>query len=285
MQPLIIITDKSRRDVAPIVSEAAHASKDFAESVMPTASLAPVRSSNRNVQMSCETCPLGMRGACPSSEQFAGVRLHRVSSKRVEGGTDIYTGQEAPQTVAILQSGWAIQSAHSTSCGRQILTFLVPGDVFDQDAIILAHSPSLFAYSTLTDSTVCFFDMEQYRTLLSADVRSKRFAKRQIRRHQELMAKHMISIGRRRALGRVAGLLLELRQRLSEQDLVADDVMPFPLRQEDIADALGLTHAHVNRTLKSLRDAGIITYDQGTLRILDVPTLHRNVPGFVPLSA
>jgi CRP/FNR family transcriptional regulator len=66
---------------------------------------------------------------------------------------------------------------------------------------------------------------------------------------------------------------------------VADDVLPFPLRQEDIADALGLTHAHVNRTLKSLRDAGIITYDQGVMRILDVPTLHRNVPRFVPLSA
>lgn len=127
--------------------------------------------------------------------------------------------------------------------------------------------------------------MEQYRTLLSADVRSKRFAKRQIRRHQELMAKHMISIGRRRAVGRVAELLLELRQRRSEQDLVSDDVMPFPLRQEDIADALGLTHAHVNRTLKSLRDSGIIKYDKASMRILDLSALQRNVPGFVPLSA
>lgn len=61
--------------------------------------------------------------------------------------------------------------------------------------------------------------------------------------------------------------------------------MPFPLRQEDIADALGLTHAHVNRTLKSLREARIIEYDHRLMRILNFPSLVALAPGFVPLAA
>lgn len=185
----------------------------------------------------------------------------------------------------MLQSGWAIQYAQLHGGERQILTFLVAGDVFDQDAVILAHSPSLFSFRALTETTICQFSIEDYRALLTADVRSRRFAKRQIRRHQELMAKHMIAIGRRRALARLAGLLLELRQRLSEHDLIHNDIMPFPLRQEDIADALGLTHAHVNRTLKSLREAHIIDYDHGSMRILDLPGLRAQAPGFMPLSS
>lgn len=251
---------------------------------MQAATLTPHRNSSRNAPIACETCPLSKSGDCPAGEQFQGIHLRRVSSKRVEADTDIYSGHEAPETVAMLQSGWAIQYARLPGGGRQILTFLVPGDIFDQDAVILVHSPSLFAFRTLTDATACHFDIEEYRALLSADVRSRRFAKRQIRRHQELIAKHMISIGRRRALARVAGLILELRQRLAEFGLVKDDVMPFPLRQEDIADALGLTHAHVNRTLKSLREAGVISYDHDAMHISDVQALHAHVPGFAPLS-
>lgn len=251
---------------------------------MQTAALTPSRGWSRDVTVSCDACPLGKRGDCPASEQFQGVHLGRASSKRLGAGADIYVGREAPNTVSILQSGWAIQYARLASGGRQILTFLVPGDVFDQDAVILTHSPSLFAFRTLTEATICQFDIDDYRGLMSADVRSRRFVKRQIRRHQELIAKHMISIGRRRALGRVAGLLLELKQRLSEQDPAKDDTIPFPLHQEDIADALGLTHAHVNRTLKHLREAGIIEYDQASLRFLNLPALHAQVPGFAPLS-
>lgn len=234
---------------------------------------------------SCETCPLGERGECPGGAQFQGERLGRVAAKQIAADTDIYAGHETPDTVAILRSGWAMQYARLHEGERQILTFLVPGDVFDQNAVILPQTPSLFSVRALTDASVCYFAIDDYRSLLGADVRSRRFAKRQLRRHQQLMAKRIISIGRRRALARVVGLLLELRQRLSEHDLVQNEAMPFPLRQEDIADALGLTHAHVNRTLKSLREDRIIEYDHGRMRILNVASLMALAPSFMPLAA
>lgn len=251
---------------------------------MVTMQTATVRNPPRATS-TCDTCPLGARGECPGGPQFQGERLRRVSVKHVEAGADIYAGNETPETVAILRAGWAMQYARLRDGERQILTLLIPGDVFDQDAVILPQTPSLYPFRALTDATICQFAIDDYRSLLTADVRSRRFAKRQLRRHQQLMAKHIISIGRRRALARVVSLLLELRQRLSEHDLVQDETMPLPLRQEDIADALGLTHAHVNRTLKSLREARIIEYDHGLMRILSVPSLMALAPSFMPLAA
>lgn len=102
-----------------------------------------VRSPPR-VASSCDTCPLGARGECPGGPEFQGARLRRVSVKDVEAGADIYAGNETPETVAILRSGWAMQYARLRDGERQILTFLVPGDVFDQDAVILPQTPSLY---------------------------------------------------------------------------------------------------------------------------------------------
>ena len=45
--------------------------------------------------------------------------------------------------------------------------------------------------------------------------------------------------------------------------------MPLPLTQEHIGDALGLTSVHVNRTLRSLREDGIVALNRGTLHVID----------------
>jgi len=199
--------------------------------------------------------------------------------KQIQAGQEIFAGNETPSTAAILQAGWAMQYVRMPDGERQILTLLLPGDIFDQNAVILPQTPSPFAFKALTDATVCHFAIEDYRQLFQADVRSRHFAKRHLRRYQALLAKHVIDIGRRRALGRLAGFLLELRLRLSERGLMHDDLMPFPLRQEDIADALGLTHAHVNRTLKQLREMGAIETLPGILRIQDPAALAALAPG------
>jgi DNA-binding transcriptional regulator YhcF (GntR family) len=55
----------------------------------------------------------------------------------------------------------------------------------------------------------------------------------------------------------------------------ADDRLPFPLTQEDLADATGLTPVHVNRTLKQLREEGLVELQGKMLTIMDAPGLKR----------
>jgi CRP-like cAMP-binding protein len=87
--------------------------------------------------------------------------------------------------------------------------------------------------------------------------------------HRIQAERRLASIGRKRAIGRIAQLLLELLEIADERNLIRDGALDFPLRQEHVADALGLTPSHVNRTMLTLRRTGIIDVGRGRLRVLD----------------
>jgi CRP-like cAMP-binding protein len=70
---------------------------------------------------------------------------------------------------------------------------------------------------------------------------------------QERRYEDIIRLGRRSALQRLADLLLELHDRLAEIGMVDERGFYLPLTQEHLADALGLSVVHVNRSLKTLR--------------------------------
>ena len=80
---------------------------------------------------------------------------------------------------------------------------------------------------------------------------------------------HLASVGRRSALERVACLLLELHNRVRARQPEQGMEVSVPLTQSLIADAVGLTKIHVNRTLKTLRDSGLVALRNRKLTIPD----------------
>ena len=79
----------------------------------------------------------------------------------------------------------------------------------------------------------------------------------------------VVNVGRRDAVERIAHLLCELALRIKAADLSDGPMFDFPLTQEQIADATGLTAVHTNRTLQRLRKAGLINLSSSKLTILD----------------
>ena len=78
-----------------------------------------------------------------------------------------------------------------------------------------------------------------------------------------------LSLGRRSALSRTAHLFCELRVRLGIVGLADDEGYELPLTQTDLAECLGLTSVHINRTLTELRARGLVEFRGGRVRILD----------------
>jgi CRP-like cAMP-binding protein len=74
-----------------------------------------------------------------------------------------------------------------------------------------------------------------------------------------ILAEHLIAVGRRSALERIAHLVLELHARLRDVGLADDSCYRLPLTQEMISDALGLSIPYVNRLLQQLRQDGLVT--------------------------
>ena len=102
-----------------------------------------------------------------------------------------------------------------------------------------------------------------------------------------VLREHLLSVGRRDALGRIAQLLCELNLRLEVVGMADKGLFALPLTQADLADATGLTAVHVNRTLRTLRDRGIVTFRSGRVTIDDWPALQAAAefdPGYLYLG-
>ena len=79
----------------------------------------------------------------------------------------------------------------------------------------------------------------------------------------------VVNVGRRDSRTRISHLLCELALRLERTGQGRDGIFDFPLTQEQLADATGLTAVHTNRTLQSLRRDNLIQLSNGILRVLD----------------
>jgi CRP-like cAMP-binding protein len=79
----------------------------------------------------------------------------------------------------------------------------------------------------------------------------------------------LVAMGALAAPARAAHLFCELFVRLKVVGLTDGNSYAFPISQTDLADVLGLSTVHINRTLQNLRSDGLIEFQHGRVSILD----------------
>jgi len=189
------------------------------------------------------------------------------------GATLILEGQtDAP--LYTLLSGWAFRFKTLSDGRRQILNFLLAGDfigVQQKMGDAAAHG-----VVTLTDSVFCVFQRDALWQLHRQSPEIG-FNITWLTAHEEsLVDDTLLSVGRRSAEERIATLLIQLYKRASalQKDGGASGV-PFPLTQQHIADGLGLSLVHTNKTLRKLERRGLHLVEDGRLYMKDVKALAR----------
>ncbi len=206
-----------------------------------------------------------------TSGDRGGARLAEIfpaDASEIAAGTDILKRGHCSPDVFILRRGWAFLYRILPDGRRQVLNFALPGEVLNRrGGIGRAATESVQA---LTDAAISAMPRDR---LDAAAQRAPDIARQLavLSETDRLLAyEHMTSIGRRSARGRIASLLLELfcrtHRRLPE---TPNETAPMPLTQNVIADALGLTSVHVNRTLRGLRDEGTVRLRHGSLTVHD----------------
>jgi CRP-like cAMP-binding protein len=88
-------------------------------------------------------------------------------------------------------------------------------------------------------------------------------------RSERLLDEHLLSVGARTASERIAFVLLRIFDRGTQLGLVSQDALPMPITQQHLAEALGLSLVHTNRTLKNLTARGLIRWSNGHLEMTD----------------
>lgn len=161
----------------------------------------------------------------------------------------------------IILSGWAARIRQLKDGRRQIMSFLLPGDLIGN----CPHDMPVAVSSvvSLTPLHYCAAPpTKDSRALQQAFAISSAI-------EEAHLLNQITRLGRLTAEERIIDLFLELYERLSLCGLADHGQIVFPLTQEVLADATGLTQVHVNRTLQALRKQGDITLNTGSLTILD----------------
>jgi CRP/FNR family nitrogen fixation transcriptional regulator len=201
------------------------------------------------------TSPASRRPPIPSSvDQFSVIAscLNVIATEFSYRKEEEIYGEDEPCEYVYQVVRGAVRTYKLLSDGRrQIGTFLLPGDVFGLEP----GSTHRLTAEAITDTTL---RLVKRRSLEAAAESSARVAHslwtmtaRDLRHAED----HMLLLGRKTALERVATFLLEMDRRLAKTGMMA-----LPMCRRDIGDYLGLTLETVSRTLSELNDKGILTF-------------------------
>jgi len=236
----------------------------------------PTRHRASDTEVRCSACPLRRHALFeePTGEELELVQSLERREHRLAGGeTLIHEGQtDAP--LYTLPEGWVFRYKTLSDGRRQILSFLLPGDfigVQQKMTDAAAHG-----VDTLTDAVFCAFQRDSLWELHRRSP-TMGFNITWLTAHEESMVDDtLLSVGRRSAEERIASILILLFKRAAAlPDDAGRDGAPFPLTQQHIADGLGLSLVHTNRTMRKLERRGLYRVEGSRLHLRDVRALAR----------
>jgi CRP-like cAMP-binding protein len=182
---------------------------------------------------------------------------------------DAYMAREGDPTkvCTVLLHGFAYRQKILSDGSRQIISFHIPGEFLDlQNCLLEVADHNVQA---LSRCTVAMVSNEILLELMGTRPAIRRAIWLDSLVDASVFREWVVNVGRRDAKQRIAHLLCELAARIKAAGLDEGPMFDFPLTQEQIADATGLTAVHTNRTLQALRKAELISLATSKLTILD----------------
>jgi CRP-like cAMP-binding protein len=220
-------------------------------------------------RVSCEQCPLRV---LPSFRAFEPEELRFVSSFKTgeliaETGTTLLSeGRNSAHLYTVL-SGWAFRYKTLPDGRRQILNYSLPGDLVGlQGSIIGDMQHSVEALSPLV---LCVFQRNRLDELFR-NYPGLGFDMTWLAAQEERMLDdHLLSLGRRNAIERAAYLIAFLYHRAASVGLEQRG-LHLPISQMHVADTLGLSIVHTNKTLRRLSARSLIHWGDRFCEVLDI---------------
>lgn len=206
-----------------------------------------------------------------SAEEEAVIRASVAAMRCYRADETIVAAHERVRVCTILLSGVACRARDLDDGRRQITELHVAGDYMDLHSFTLKTLDH--EVLALSDCTVALVPHEAVRRITEEYPHLARVYWFSTNVDAAIHREWAVSLGRRNALESMAHLFCELHARLGLVDLVASDGYDLPLTQADLAECLGMTSVHANRTLKDLRRDGLADFRDGRVTIPNVPRL------------
>ena len=215
---------------------------------------------NAGNERSCADCPIDYQN--PSDAfgpgEVALLQAKPGAPRPAPRGAFLIQEGDPTSSVVVLTTGWAVRTRLMPDGRELIFQVHLPGDIIGYGPALLGL-PSNFSVRALTPITCHSIDRARVAALsITAPALAQKLMLRLARRHR-IFEHWFLHIGGRQVEERLAWFLLDLYARLRQLGLVEGNTFRLPLSQQQIADAVGATVVHVNRVLRRLREAGLVT--------------------------
>jgi CRP/FNR family transcriptional regulator, anaerobic regulatory protein len=206
-----------------------------------------------------------------NAEEVAFMSEFKIGEITAAPGVDVILQGKKSTSLYTVLSGLGLRTILLEDGRRQVVSFVFPGDLVGLQAGIMGEARH--SVTALTEMKLCGFGRNRVWELFNKQPERAYDLTWIAAIEEHFLGETIATLGQRDATERVAWALVRIWRRLVAVGLGQDGKVPFPFRQQDLADALGLSVVHTNRVLTTLRKSGRIELGRGALRLVDHPGL------------
>ena len=223
----------------------------------------------------CASCRLRKTDAFTpvSADELAFMESFRSGTLALQAGSILIHEQKPGGKLFTLYAGWAFRYKTLSDGRRQILNFLLPGDLIGLQQQF--GDSAMHGIEAVTDVSLCVFPRDGLWALFRRFPSLGYDVTWLAAREEGMVDDNLLTAGRRNAAERVAMLLMHLYRRLEHLGLAQDGSVEFPINQQHIADTLGLSLVHTNKTMRRLQQLGLHEIRNGRLWLRNPKALQR----------
>ncbi|MDR6954873.1 CRP-like cAMP-binding protein [Ancylobacter sp. 3268] len=204
-------------------------------------------------------------------DEMAALLELPIQIATLQPGDHIVREGDRPTKSCLIIEGLVCASKTTARGSRQIASLYVPGDIPDLQSLHLEVMD--ISFEAISPAKIGFISHSALRRICDSFPRLASALWRTTLVDAAIYRDWVTNVGQRDSDSRLAHLFCELTMRLDAVGLVQEDGYDLPLTQTDLADALGISVVHVNRTLQRLRRLGLISFKNKRLTVLDWPQL------------
>ena len=208
-----------------------------------------------------------------TAQDIASLRAVIETELMVKKRRDLVLDGYEFSKLCFVKEGFAARYKLLRNGKRQIVNFIVPGDVVGLPGSFLDRAAnSVIAVSNMT-LQICL--LESFVALCYRRPKFGLLLSWLAVQEAANYAEHIVDVGRRTPIERLAHLLLEMHSRLAMVGRATDVAFTLPFTQEMMSDALGLSVPHLNRMLTKLRTEGLIAVNERHVEFVDLKAVQQ----------
>lgn len=221
------------------------------------------------MNVSCHACPIRKLSLFKPMRDgdVAAMDRFKTGELRIDPGTPLLLEGSGSAQLFTCLSGQGVRHKTLPDGNRQVLNFIFPGDFIGLQAAVMDEMQHSAEAST--DMVLCVFDRSALYDFFRQHPERGFDLTWAAALEEHFLGDALVTLGQRTALERVAWAFVRVWLRLAPMMPDGARAVPFPHRQQDLADALGLSLVHTNKTLARLRSMQVAAWRDGELTISD----------------